>query len=146
MDTEREQILDEIRSMPYGDSYAIPHEVARKCFAPPERRLTLSEIEAEITALLNAPRGQYVSNLPPEDAPRTPREVLERELGDEYRVSDGMWNITVHKLLSKCPRCGGSGWYLQSPPLPLTRIPSVEFNALAATVQYELIQCNHQPL
>lgn len=133
---KRRHVLEAIRLMGYGQAYNIKIKLAWELF-PPRPKPAALEVAVDIGAALSAKRGQYVSQLPPDDEPVDPLAVLQRIIGDEYYVDSGMWGgvdevMRVSLPVVSCPACQGTGYVLETGRQPVTPAPSVEAGEMTA--------------
>ncbi|NEZ65641.1 hypothetical protein D0962_23270 [Leptolyngbyaceae cyanobacterium CCMR0082] len=146
MDAEqRQDILSEIRSMHYGSSMSMPAWDVAELFPPPPKP-TLFEVVVDISRSLHEKRDEFVSSLPPEDGPQNCLEVLQEELGDEYRVTKYRGNyVRIDRLLAKCPKCKGLGFFLSHPKVFVT--PDITSEVpIESCYEVSRQTCDHTPL
>lgn len=144
----RFQILETLLAMRYGQAYDLSLKTAWDLFSP-RPRPTQAEVVLDIGRALSSD-DSYQSELPPDDEPVDPVAVLQKILGDEYRVSSRMKHrqsevVSVALPVTGCPKCEGSGWAFEEPrPLVRALEPGEHISYRELTRIPPMIQCDHK--
>lgn len=139
-DTElRFYLARKLIGMPYGGTELVPGYDAARAWPPTgdhDRSIEGAMRALALAAGGNRPESSY-----------TTKERIIRDLDDSFDAEqrfDGDWEI--HRRLSCCPTCRGSGVYKAWLPSDDDDGPDISAELpMTATVKVSVLKCNHKP-